>query len=39
MSVFVSSKVIGGLGVMVIIVENGHYEPSSNPGQGFWHFT
>ena len=29
----------GAHGVMVIIVGNGHGDTSSNPGQGWLHFT
>ena len=29
----------GTLGVMVIVVGNGHGDTCSNPGRGWWHFT
>ena len=29
----------GARGVMVIVVENEHGDPSSNPGQDWLHFT
>ena len=37
---FIIYKTFGGArGVMVIVVENGHGDTSSNPGRGWLHFT
>ena len=33
------NKQRGAHGVMVIVVGNGHGDTSSNPGQGWLHFT